>query len=471
MLSKRPRIPQPKMQPFNHTVTALSTPPGKGGVALIRLSGEEAIAIAERVFRAKSGTSVSSLPARYAAYGDVYLEGAPVDDVLLTVFRAPASYTGEDTVEIASHGGVLITDAILTALYAAGAVPASPGEFTRRAYAAGKLSLSEAEAIGELLDAKSMAQVKLFQRDSRAKLSKTLADLYEEVRELLSSLCAKLDYPDEDLAELSTEEILARVRETEKKARRLLSTYKTGKAVTEGIPTVLLGKPNTGKSSLYNLLSGKEAAIVTELAGTTRDVLETTVPLGRVLLRLSDTAGVRETENPVERIGVARAKEAAEGASLLLVLFDASSPLDEEDKALLSFLDTLAGEKIALLNKSDQKAVIDAEAIAPHVSHLLPFSAKEGDLTTLTSLIDRLFTDGEIRLGEDAVLFSARSHAALLLGCERLSAAQEALASGYAIDAALTELEGALAAFAETDGRSVGEDVVAGIFSKFCVGK
>ena len=305
------------MQQFNRTITALSTPPGKGGVALIRLSGEDAVAIAERVFRAKNGKPVAELPARYATYGDVYLENEPVDDVLLTVFRAPNSYTGEDTVEIASHGGVLITDAILTALYTAGAVPATAGEFTRRAYLAGKLSLSEAEAIGELLDAKSMAQVKLFQRDSRTRLSNELTTLYEGVRELLSSLCARLDYPDEDLGDISQDEILTRVTETKKRCLSLLATYKTGKAVAEGVPTVLLGKPNTGKSSLYNLLSGKEAAIVTSLAGTTRDMLETTVPLGRVLLRLSDTAGVRESDDPVEKIGVSRAKEAAKNASLI----------------------------------------------------------------------------------------------------------------------------------------------------------
>ena len=460
------------MQPFNRTITALSTPPGKGGVALIRLSGEDAISVAERVFRAASGKPVSQLPARYAAYGDILLDGEPIDDVLLTVFRAPNSYTGEDTVEIASHGGMLITEAILTALYAAGATPASPGEFTRRAYAAGKLSLSEAEAIGELLDAKSMAQVKLFQRDSRARLSGELASLYEGVQALLSSLCARLDYPDEDLGDLSNEEILGAIAATKRKCLSLLSTYKTGKAVAEGVPTVLLGKPNTGKSSLYNLLAGKDAAIVTDLAGTTRDVLETTVPLGRVLLRLSDTAGVRESDDPVEKIGVTRAKEAAKNASLLLILFDASAPADGEDEALLSFLDTLEGEKIALLNKSDLSPMqFDTSLLEGHVARVLPFSAKDGDLETLTGLVDRIFTDGELKLGEDAVLFSARSHAALKLGCDRLSAAEEALRTGFALDAALTELEGALSAFAETDGRSVGEDVVAGIFSKFCVGK
>ena len=459
------------MLPFNRTIAALSTPPGKGGVALIRISGEDAIAIAEKVFRAKNGSCVTSLPSRYASYGDVLFEGEPIDDVLLSVFRAPASYTGEDTVEITSHGGTLIVDAILTALYTAGAVPAAPGEFTRRAYLAGKLSLSEAEAIGELLDAKSMTQVKLFKRDSRTKLSSALAELYEEITALMSSLCAKIDYPDEDLADLSTDEVLAALTQTEEKGRRLLATYDTGRAVAEGIPTVLLGKPNTGKSSLYNLLCGKEAAIVTSLAGTTRDILEATVPLGRVLLRLSDTAGVRDTENPVEKIGVARAKDAAERASLILALFDGSAPKDEEDRALLAFMDTLSGEKIALVNKSDLPLRFETDALEGHVSQVIPFSVRAGDTSVLSAIVDRLFTDERIRIGEDAVLFSARSHAALLRGCDCLATAADALRTGFAIDAALSDMEAALSALAECDGKSVGDDIVAGIFSKFCVGK
>lgn len=459
------------MQPFNQTIAALSTPPGKGGVALIRISGKEAFAITNAVFRAKSGRQVSALPPRTATYGDVYLDGAPIDDVILTCFPAPHSYTGEDTAEITCHGGRLITEAILRALYLAGAVPAGPGEFTRRAYLSGKLALSEAEAIGELLGAQSMTQVKLFQRDSRSRLSKTLTDLYLRTQALLSALCAKIDYPDEDLADLTTEEILARVEEILTDGERLLATYRTGKAIADGIPTVLIGKPNTGKSTLYNLLVGRDAAIVTDRAGTTRDILETSVPLGRVLLRLFDTAGIRETSDPVESIGVERAKDAAKNATLILVLFDSSSPKTEEDAALLSFLDSLAGEKIALLNKSDCVKRFDENCLGGHVSHILPFSAKEGDLSALTKLIDRLFTDEALEIGEDAVLFSARSHAALSRGCECLQGAVTALRAGFAIDAALSDLECALVALAETDGRAVGEDVVSGIFSKFCVGK
>jgi len=360
---------------------------------------------------------------------------------------------------------------ILETLIKNGAVPAERGEFTRRAFMAGKLGLSEAEAIGELLDVKSMTQLKLFGKDSRSRLSKTLTSLYEGLETLVSTIYAKIDYPDEDLADLSETEILARAEDILAEATALSSTYKTGRAIAEGIPTVLLGKPNTGKSSLYNRLCGKDAAIVTDVAGTTRDVLESTVSVGKTLLRLSDTAGVRHTSDPIEKIGVARSQAAAEGAELVLALFDASLPFDAEDEALLSFIDTLGGEKLALLNKSDLTAQFDASRLAGRFSDVLSISAKDGSLKELYEKIDALFTDGALKIGEDAVLFSARQYAATESAASYLSTAIEALRDGYAVDAAAGDLELALGALAESDARAVSEDVVSHIFSKFCVGK
>lgn len=459
------------MRSFNATVSALSTPPGKGGVALIRTSGADAIAVTDACFRAKNGRSLADTPPRTAVYGDLLYRGEPIDDVVVTVFPAPHSYTGENVTEITCHGSMMVAKTILISLFEAGASPAERGEFTRRAFLNGKLDLTEAEAIGELLDAKSFAQVKLFEKGSRTRLSETLASLYDRLSALISAVYAKIDYPDEDLADLNNEEIAAEAEAVLTDAKALAATYGTGRAITEGIPTVLLGKPNTGKSSLYNLLCGKDAAIVTEYAGTTRDVLVETVAVGKTLLRLSDTAGVRETQDPVERIGVSRSRETAREAELILALFDASLPCDGEDEALFSFLEELDGYKIALLNKSDLPTVFEDTRLAGRFDLILPISAKTGDVTRLISHIDERFIDGSLRIGEDAVLSSARQHAAVTATIAYIETALAALRAGTAADAAVSDLELALGALSETDGRAVSEDVVSGIFGKFCVGK
>ena len=458
-------------QPFTDTVAALSTPPGKGGVAVIRVCGENAIEVVEKHFKARSGAPLSSIPSRLATYGDFFFRGDLVDDILLTVFRAPHSYTGEDTVELSCHGSMLICRTVLEALYADGARPAERGEFTKRAFLAGKIKLSEAEAIAELLDAKSHTQLKLFQRDSRSHLSAALSALYEGISSLLSAVYAKVDYPDEDLAELSREEMVARLSSLMEDTARLSATYRTGRAMTEGIRTVLLGKPNTGKSSLYNLLLGKDAAIVTEYEGTTRDVLEESVTLGRVLLRLADTAGVRDADNPVEKIGVERSKEMAKNADLLFVLFDTSRPFDGEDEALLDLVNSCDGVKIAILNKRDLPPLWTEACLSGAFHHILPFSTKKDATLSLAALVEEIFTDGNLTPGEDAIVFTARQSHALQTARELMENARRALAEGFPEDAALCELESAAAALAESDGRAVSEDVVSGIFAKFCVGK
>ncbi|MCQ2386514.1 MAG: 50S ribosome-binding GTPase, partial [Clostridia bacterium] len=342
---------------------------------------------------------------------------------------------------------------------------------TRRAFQNGKLGLSEAEAIGELLDAKSFEQIKLFGKDSRSRLSAALNGFYQRLSSLLSAMFAKIDYPDEDLAELSNQEMDDALSSLIADMKKLCSTYSTGRAIAEGIETVLLGKPNTGKSSLYNLLCGKDAAIVTDIAGTTRDVLENTVCLGRVMLKLSDTAGIRETNDPIEKIGVKKSKEAAEEAGLILCLFNGAEPLTEEDFVLCEYVMRLEGVKIALLTKSDLPEAADRAFLEKKFSHVVSVSAVRGDLGNLTDLINDLFTDGTITVGEDAIVSSARQHAALSKGISCVETALRSLRAGFPFDALASDLEMASIALSETDGRGVSEDVVAGIFSKFCVGK
>lgn len=398
-------------------------------------------------------------------------EGAPIDDVLVTVFYAPHSYTGEDTVEICCHGGILLTRTVLSALFTAGAEQAGPGEFTRRALLSGRLSLTEAEAIGCLLEAGSTAQIRLSASAARTQLAMALSTLHDDLLTLLSSLYAKIDYPDEDLADLAEEEIVARLSEAEETMKRLRSTYRTGRAINEGIPTVLCGSPNVGKSALYNRLCGEELAIVTDYAGTTRDVLSTSIPLGNVMLRLSDTAGLRETTDPVEQIGVSRSRSRMEECELLLAVFDASRPLDAQDTALLHQLTVCQKTVIILLNKVDLPCAINQEAFATF-PHVLPLSAKTGDgIDRLTALIEQLFTDETLRVGEEAIISSARQYAALSRAQEHLDASLAAFRAGLPADAAASDLELALGALADLDGRAVNEEIIADIFKRFCVGK
>jgi tRNA modification GTPase len=459
------------MNQIGTTVAAISTPPGKGGVALIRVSGAQAIEIADRCVKLRSGKPLANLPARYAAYGDVYFEGRAIDDVIVTLFRAPHSYTGEDTVEICCHGGSLLTKTVLSALFAAGAAQAGPGEFTRRALLAGRLTLTEAEAIGCLLEASSTAQIRLSAAASRSRLSIELAELHDDLLTLLSSMYAKIDYPDEDLSDLSDEETVSRLTAMDTRMTALRKTYRTGRAINEGIPTVLCGSPNVGKSSLYNYLAGEDLAIVTDHAGTTRDVLSTNVPLGNVLLRLFDTAGLRDTDDPVEQIGVSRSRTRMAESELLLAVFDASSPLSEEDEALLAELTAAHKTVIVLLNKCDLPPKIDKAAFAP-LPHVLPISAATGEgIDRLRSLVEQLFTDETLRVGEEAIISSARQYAALSRAQECLQAAMAAFRAGIPADAAASDLELALSALSDLDGRAVNEEIIADIFKRFCVGK
>ena len=459
---------------YNHdeTIAAISTPPGKGGVALIRVSGQEAVAVASRCLHLRSGKALADLPANRTAYAD-FLDGeTPIDDVLVTLFRAPHSFTGEDTVEISCHGGILLTGTILSLLLSHGARQAEAGEFTRRALLSGKLSLSEAEAIGCLLEAESEAQIRLSASPARTHLANKLAALRGGMLELISSLYAKIDYPDEDLADVTDAEMQERLASLISETERLLATYRTGRAVNEGIPTVLCGAPNVGKSSLYNLLAGEELAIVTAHAGTTRDVLSTTLPAGKVLLRLSDTAGLREATDPVEQIGVERSRDRMEAAELLLAVFDGTRVLQEEDRALIAALKESGKCVIAIVNKSDEKATLDQNELRAALPHVVSMSAKTGKgQSELIALIESLFTDGEIVLGEDAVIASARQFGALSRVREALSAALDAGHAGMPADFCSSDLERALSAFSELDGCSVSEEIVSEIFRRFCVGK
>ena len=436
-------------------IAAISTAPVPAAIGILRLSGPGAVEAVDRVFRAARGGPMAAAPDRKLVYGTLLDgQGSPIDQVLATVSRGPNSYTGEDTAELQCHGSPMVLTLGLEALCAAGARPAGPGEFTRRAFLNGRLDLPQAEAVGDLLEARTDAAVRTAAGQLGGALSRRVEAVYNGLVDLMAHFHAVLDYPDEDIDPFRASELAAALAAAADGLSALLETYDRGKYLVQGVPCAIVGAPNAGKSSLLNALLGYERAIVTPIPGTTRDTVEETVRLGGVLLRLIDTAGLRKTEDPVERLGVERSRRAMEEAGLILVVLDQSRLATEEDKELVRQAVDLA-PTILVLNKADLPRGLDFTEdldLAPAT----PVSAKtRAGLEDLGELVAGTFPQPE----------AARR------ALESVRAASEGLALGITPDAVLTDVEGAMAALGELTGRSVREDVVERIFARFCVGK
>ena len=450
------------------TIAAISTPRGKGGIAVIRISGANTAAVLAQIFVPRG--KVPTQNPRRACFGDICTPaGEVIDEGLVTYFVAPASFTGEDVAEISCHGGVLLTEAVLGAVFAAGARPAEAGEFTARAMMNGKMGLSSAEALGALLDAGTKGQLALARGGMEGKLADATREIYERLSTILSDIYAKVDFPDEDLNSMSAEELRAALVQVKEKTEALAATWQCGRAVSEGIETVICGPVNAGKSTLYNVIVGYDAAIVTDIAGTTRDIISETVSLGNVTLRLSDTAGLRDTEDAVEQIGVARADAAIDRAELVLAVLDGSLVPDERTMAFLERLKRACGTVVVVLNKQDKDALFPTALLADF-PHVVTVSAREGEISALSELVSALYT-ADIDLRHDAIVANARQFAALTRAVQALDAAIAALDAGVPLDASCVDAELAMSAVGEVDGRAVGEDIVSDIFSHFCVGK
>ena len=456
------------------TVAAISTPRGKGGVAVIRISGERTPEILGKCFAPK-GRPLSERPYRTAVYGDILSDGKTIDTGVCVLYEEGRSFTGETVAEISCHGGVWITREVLEAVFAAGAEPAGPGEFTRRAFINGKLSLSEAEAVGKLIDADTKSRAEMASGAVRGNLSAAINAIDSELLDVMTALYAAIDYPEEDVGTEGEDKILEVVTGSAEKIDALRATYKTGRAVADGVKTVICGRPNVGKSSLYNLLLGEERAIVTDVAGTTRDTLEDTADVGGVTLRLLDTAGIRETEDKVEKIGVERAYSKLSEAELVICVLDLSEPLGEDDRELLGYLKGMPVEKIVVLNKKDSAITPDPDdekLISSVSSRTVYLSAKSGDgKEELEDAVKRIFNEGGLDLSTDAVIWSAAQKASLDRAHELLLSAKSALEEGSPLDAVGVVCEEAIAELRMADGRDVSDDIIDGIFSKFCVGK
>lgn len=452
------------------TIAAISTAMAPGGIGIIRISGPEARQIADRVFRPAGKRSLLTAKGYTALFGAVYTAaGEKLDDCVALVFAAPKSYTGEEVVELSCHGGLYVMKRLLREVLNAGAVAAEPGEFTRRAFLNGKMDLTQAEAVMALIGANGEQAAKAAVAGNDGALAKKIGNIREEMTDLAAHLSAWADFPDEDIPQVEEGRLKTGLEGAVTSLRALLAGFDTGKLLREGVSTVIVGKPNAGKSTLMNLLAGCERSIVTQYAGTTRDVVEETVNLGGVPLRLADTAGLRETDDPVEKIGVAAARERLKTAQLVLAVFDASLQLDGDDRALMESLPS--AYTVAVVNKTDLEGRIELEEIKEHFSHVAFISAASGNgLTSLTKEVSALL-DTESFNPADGVLYTERQRADVEQALQSLEEALQALHSGMTLDAVTVCVEAGLEALYSLNGERVSDAVVDEVFSQFCVGK
>ena len=451
-------------------ITAISTAASPAGLGVIRLSGDGAMRIADKVFcPVTAGKTLSSLPGYRAAYGHVKDAEGVFDECVATVFRAPHSYTGEDVVELSCHGGLYLLQRALRALIAAGAAPAEAGEFTRRAFLNGKVDLTQAEAVMDLIGANGRLAAKTALAAREGAVYRRLQGLKETLIGLQAQFSAFVDYPDDDIPELNVTTLEQTLNEAQTMLCALLSTYDAGKLLREGVDTVIVGSPNVGKSTLMNVLAGCERSIVTPIAGTTRDVVQETVRVGELCLRLSDTAGIRHTDDAVEAIGVERSRRQLESAALVLAVFDGSRPLSEDDLELLEQLPS--DTTIAVINKQDLPQRINDKYILNKIKHVVYVGAAQGSgLEKLAQAIETV--TGLYRLSEsEPVLATERQRHCVCRALTALQEAAAALQAGMTLDAVSVNVDGALAALLELTGERVTEAVVDGIFARFCVGK
>ena len=455
---------------MSHTIAAIATGRSPSAIGILRLSGPDTFTALDAVFRARNGRPAAAQRPRSMVLGDL-LDGTGrvIDNVLCVTFPAPHSYTGEDCAELHCHGSPVVLDAGLRALFAAGCRQAQGGEFTKRAFLSGQLDLLQAEAVADLIDAETAEQAHNAVCQLSGTLSRTVDRVYEALLSMAAQFYAVVDYPDEDIEDLRQPELLDTLHTARQDLERLLTGFSRGQLLKQGVPTVLLGKPNAGKSSLLNALLGYDRAIVTDIAGTTRDTVEEKLPVGGVLLRLTDTAGIRDGGDAVEALGVERSRAAAHQAALAILVLDGSSPPTAEDEEAIA-LARQVPRLLVVMNKCDLPLHPDAAALTGRFDTVLSVSARENlGLDALTRAIAALFPTGVPADG--ALLTNARQADAVSRALSAVTDAHDALQSGMTPDAVLTDCEAALEALGELNGKHIRDDLVDTIFSRFCVGK
>lgn len=451
------------------TITAISTAQGQGGIGVIRVSGEQAFTIVDKIFKSVSGKKIMDIKGYTALFGHIYNNEEVLDEAVVLKYVAPKSFTGENVVEISCHGGMYITKEVLNAVIMAGASLAEPGEFTKRAYLNGKMDLTEAESVMDIISAKSKsaARAALFVKDG------ALFKKSQQVKKLLLDKAAHLsawaDYPEEDIPEVSEDSIMEAIEESISILEKLLSTYDMGQVVKEGIDTVIAGRPNAGKSTLMNLLVGREKSIVTNIAGTTRDVVEDTVLVGNVMLKLSDTAGIRDTDNEIEKIGVQKTFDKINGAGLVIALFDNNEELNSEDIDLINKIKDMPC--IAVINKIDLEDKVDKKYITDNIENVVYISAKQQDnIDELKNMIEKIAGTEDFDPSA-GIIANERQRNAIRNAVNSLYEAKESLTMGMTMDAITVSLQETIDYLLELTGEKAGEEIVDSVFHNFCVGK
>ena len=451
------------------TIAAIATPDAVGGISVIRVSGENAFEICDKCFKAFGHKKAVDMEGYTCAYGLILNDEKRVDDVVLTVFRAPHSYTGEDVAEISCHGGRFITKKILRLILKNGAVPAAAGEFTKRAFLNGKLSLTQAEAVMDVISSGGEAQLRYANALKNGSTFKRVSKIKQSLVEILSSLAAWADFPEEDVPEVENSVLIEQLNTVLKELIKINNTYDEGRIIREGINTVICGKPNVGKSTLMNCLTGYQRSIVTDIAGTTRDVIEECVRLGDLTLRLSDTAGIRDTDDVIEGMGVDIAYDKIDEADLILAVFDSTSPLDDKERELI---EKLKDKKcIAILNKIDGELLIDKNLLYSNFEYVVEISAKNFlGIDELRKITEQLFLE-HTSDADEGIIANERQKSCIEGAIADVEEALSILNTCDMLDAVTVVLDGALAHLMELTGESVSDTVIDDVFSRFCVGK
>lgn len=451
------------------TIAAISTGQAAGGIGVVRISGENALSVADRIFKTVSGIKLEKLSGYKAAFGKVFFEEKCVDEAVALVFKAPKSYTGEDVVEISCHGGLLVTKQVLRAALANGAVPAEAGEFTKRAFLNGKMDLTRAESVMNIISAKSEQAKSAALNTLDGALYKKISEISLLLKKIAAQMAAWVDYPDEEIDDLSDEKLKTTLLTAKAELEKLIKSFDVGQIIIEGVETAIVGKPNVGKSTLMNLLSGCEKSIVTSVAGTTRDIVEETVTLGNNVLRLADTAGLHDTEDTVEKIGVDRTRQKLDRASLVLAVFDSSTEIDDEDMEIIKMCN--GKNAVAIINKTDLNTNFNAEKINKSFESVVYLSAKDRNgIQELEKAIEKTLGTADFDTSA-ATLMNERQLACCKAALQSIEEAISALEIGMTRDALNVNIDVAVESLDTLTGEKATESVVNEIFSQFCVGK